>query len=401
MLKLIGTRNFFRTILCCALLAVVSTGTGHAQESPDTKTIQTIGTARVYKDNVAGARDQAIRDGLTAAVNKIVMDMLPIESLVRNFQTANEILQSDTGAFIQGYQVLAEQRVGKTYRVLVQATLTTAVLEERFSNAGIVLGKKTLPTVLFFIAERNIDDAAPRYWWGEDLQYFKPVAEYAISEALRKKGFVIMDPGAMIQSETVEIDTQTPDLGNEEAVELGIRFGADVVILGQSKVETTANVMGANIRSFQATVTLRAVQTETGAEIGATTQTAAAANQSDYEGSTEALTKAGELAGEALSKQIASAWEKGFQGPSMVKIIVEGTQNLVNFVLFRKTLNDISGIGEIKTREMRPNTSTLMVEYTGTPKLLADALMLKTVENFGINITEVSEDHLRVEIVSK
>ena len=204
----------------------------------------------------------------------------------------------------------------------------------------------------------------------------------------------------MIQSETVEIDTQAPDLGNEEAVNLGIRFGADVVILGQSKVETTANVMGANIRSFQATVTLRAVQSKTGAEIGSTTQTAVAAKQSDYEGSTDALTKAGALAGEALSKQIASVWEKGFQGPSMVKIIVEGTQNLVNFVLFRKMLNDISGIEEIKTREMRPDTSTLMVEYTGTPKLLADALMLKTVENFGINITEVSEDHLRVEIVS-
>jgi len=73
----------------------------------------------------------------------------------------------------------------------------------------------------------------------------------------------------------------------------------------------------------------------------------------------------------------------------------------VNFVLFRKMLNDISSVEEIKTREMRPDTSTLMVEYTGTPKLLADALMLKTVENFGINITEVSEDHLRVEIVSK
>ena len=64
-------------------------------------------------------------------------------------------------------------------------------------------------------------------------------------------------------------------------------------------------------------------------------------------------------------------------------------------------LNDISGVEGIKTREMRPDTSTIMVDYTGTPKLLAEALMLKTVENFSINITEVSEDHLRVEIESK
>jgi hypothetical protein len=401
MLKSIEISRLFKTILCAALLAAALPGSGHAQASPETRTTLAIGTARVYKDNVAGARDQAIRNGLISAVDRIVMDMLPVESLVENFQTANEILQGNTRAFIQGYQVLAEQRVDKTYRVLVQATLATTALGERFSNAGIVLGKKTLPTVLFFIAERNIDDETPRYWWGEDLQFFKPIAEYAMSEALRKKGYIIMDPGAVIQSGTVEIDTQNPDLGNTEAVNLGTHLGADVVILGQSEVEATANVMGANIRSFEATVRLRAILAKTGAEIGSTTQTAVAAKQSEYEGSTEALTQAGALAGEALSKQIASAWEKGSEGPSMVKIIVEGTQNLVNFVLFRKTLNDISGIEGIKTREMRPDTSTIMIEYTGTPKQLADALMLKTVENFGINITEVSDDHLRVEIVSK
>ena len=85
----------------------------------------------------------------------------------------------------------------------------------------------------------------------------------------------------------------------------------------------------------------------------------------------------------------------------MVKIVVEGTQNLVNFVLFRKMLNDISGVDGIKVREMRPDSSTIMVNYSGTPKQLAEAMMLKTMENFGINITEVAEDHLRVEIVSK
>jgi hypothetical protein len=110
---------------------------------------------------------------------------------------------------------------------------------------------------------------------------------------------------------------------------------------------------------------------------------------------------AGTLAGEALSGKIASIWQKRSKKTAMIKIIVEGTRNLSNFVLFRKTLNDISGVEGLKTQEMRPNTSTLMIDYIGSPRALADSLLLKTFDTFGINITEVSEEHLRVEIVSK
>jgi len=85
----------------------------------------------------------------------------------------------------------------------------------------------------------------------------------------------------------------------------------------------------------------------------------------------------------------------------MVKVLVDGTQNLSNFVLFRRVLSDIPGVEGIKIREMKADASTLMVGYAGTPKALADALILKTFDTFGININEVSESHLRIEIVSK
>jgi hypothetical protein len=180
-----------------------------------------------------------------------------------------------------------------------------------------------------------------------------------------------------------------------------MQFGANIVIVGRSKIERTANVMGEYTRSFRATVTARALRVETGAEIASTTQTDVAVNPSEIEGSRQAFKKTGTLAGQSLSQHIAAALQKQFQERAMVKVIVAGTQNLASFVLLRKTLRDLSGVEEIKIREMRPDTSTLMVDYAGTPKALADTLMLKTFETFGINISEVSEEHLRVEIVSK
>ena len=363
--------------------------------------VQAIGTAKVISDNVAAAREQAIANGLLSAVDSVVLNMMPTESFVKNFPTTNEVLYDQTRAFIQGYHVLAEMKYKNTYRVIVRASVSIANIEERLFDAGIVLGKKTLPGVLFFVAESKLDDVIPQYWWGEAFSYSDATAEKAIVEVLSNTGFSIIHPEDRVRLIDDNLETDRPDLDNQVAVLLAKRFDAGVVVVGQSAVERTANIMGANIRSFRATVTIRALDTGTGVEIASTNQIAVASHENEFEGSNEALLRAGTLAGEALAGKIASIWQKRSEKTAMIKIIVDGTRNLSNFVLFRKTLNDISGVEGLKTLEMRPNTSTLMIDYMGSPKALADSLLLKTFDTFGINITEVSGEHFRVEIVSK
>ena len=387
--------------ICFLLLSIILCGPVHAEESEVTKVVRALGSAAIYKDNVSAAREHAISNSLISAVDSVVLEMVPLESLIENFQATNQILSDNTRVFIQGYKVLAEIKYNKTYRVVVEATVSIANLEEQLSSVGVVLGKRTLPTILFFIAESKMDDAMPRYWWGTDLPYFKATAENAISDIMQTKGFSILDPGDMVQAIEMEIEDTQPDLDNQTAMDLAVRFGADVVVIGASKVERTGNIMGTNVRSFRAMVDIRALVTQSGAEVASVNQTATTSNANEFEGSNQALLDAGSLAGEALSGQIISAWQKRVTEYAIVKIIVEGTSDLTNFVLFRRALNDISGVEGVKTREMRPDTSTLMVDYTGTPKALADALMLKTFDTFGINITEVSEEHLRVAIESK
>jgi len=85
----------------------------------------------------------------------------------------------------------------------------------------------------------------------------------------------------------------------------------------------------------------------------------------------------------------------------MVSIEVAGTSNLGNFVLFRNILNGIAGVKRIQIKELQADTSTIMVDYSGSTKTLADSLMVKSYDTFSINISEVSEDHLRIELVSK
>ncbi|MBU4462793.1 MAG: hypothetical protein KKB05_02470, partial [Proteobacteria bacterium] len=70
-----------------------------------------------------------------------------------------------------------------------------------------------------------------------------------------------------------------------------------------------------------------------------------------------------------------------------------------NFVQFRKALNDISGINRVQLKEMRIDESVIFVDFQGNAKELADALMLKAFDSFGINIYEVSQNSLRIELI--
>lgn len=366
-----------------------------------TKTIEVIGTAPIHGDDVATARDRAISAGLVSAMELVIADFLPIESLVQNFPILNETLYAHTGKFIRDYKVLTEIRSGNIYRMMVQATLNIDGIQEQLTIAGIMLGKMAMPRVLFFITEQNIGGTSPEYWWGEDVLEAKTAAEVAMAETMQKKGFLLVDSKDKIQNIRYAVLNCEPDFKNHEVIDLGARMQADVLIVGKSIAEIAPNIRGENVKSFKGTIKVRAIRTDTGAEIASTVQTNVKANADEITGSRDSLASAGVLAGEVISGQIIAVWQQDVKTPAMVEIIVGGTHNLVNFVKFRQMLSsDMPGIRGVQIREMKPDETIITVDFEGSAEELANALMLKTFDAFGINIFEVSQDRIRIELIS-
>jgi hypothetical protein len=190
------------------------------------------------------------------------------------------------------------------------------------------------------------------------------------------------------------------ELSDEEAIKLGARLQADVVILGTAVASPTTSVMGDDLKSFKVVLNARVLGTETGDELINISRTSVTANVDETAGGREALKMAGTLAGDDLSIQLATAWRKLAEKPSQMEIIVEGTGNLANFVKFRRALTGISGVEGIRVKEIKPNETTLVVDYKGKAEQLASALMLQNFENFGVNIYEINRQSLKVALVS-
>jgi hypothetical protein len=352
-------------------MVMVPNSVVQAEESVKTKTFVVIGTATVRGTNVSGAREAAISDTLITAVALMTEELLQTESLVDNFSQLNALLFDQTSKFIQDYKVLTEGAHGQSYRVVVQATVSGNKISKQLYDAGILRVQTTLPSILLLIAEQNLEEPLPRFWWSPNEGNFISVAETLMAERLTDAGFVVIDhTGAMNQLQVNWEAFDKPNLVDQEAAE-----------------------------PFNGTVSGRVIRAKSAEPVLDFTRTAVAVNEDEMIGSKEALADAGDLAGKALAEELAAVWQKEAGRPSVVEMVIRGTGNLASYVKFRKTLNTTSGVEGIQVKEIKPNEAILLVEYKGKTKDLAAALMLQNFESFGINIFEVTPDAVRVELI--
>ena len=394
--------KFSRSMLVsfCLAAALTQFDIAYGQESAESKTYVVVGAATVYGGNVSSAREKAIANSLVTAVTLMIGDLLQVDSLVDNFSQLNQLLFDRTNTFIRDYKVLTEEARGTSYRVVVKATVSGKKISKQLSDAGILRTRTTLPRVLFLVVEKNVREPLPIFWWSAEDVNFVSVSETSMAERLNEAGFEIIDHRGAREKPLVNWDSfDKPTLTDQEAAALGASLKADVVVLATSIASLSTNIMGSAMRSFNGTVTARVIRTDSAEPMFNLTRTAATANEDDIIGGKEALANVGDLAGQELSEQLVFVWQRQAGRPAVVELSIQGTGYLGSYVKFRKALNTISGVEGIQVKEIKPNEATLLVEYKGKAKDLAAALMLQNFKSFGINISEVTDNSLRIELV--
>ncbi len=362
-------------------------------------TVEAIGTATVQGKNVPSARKRAIADSLVTSVELVAGKIVPLDARIRNFETLNQVLYSHTDKFVQDYKVLTELKTGNRYRVMVQATVRADKIREEMEQLGVITGLKSIPRILFLIAEQNIDDPSPRYQFALTAEETPLSSENAMAEIMRRKGLIVIDPENLLQGE--EMPAITVPVDDQTALMLGLKLQADVVVIGSARVIQSANTMGVYTRAFRGVVTARALGTLTGAEAAKTTRAVMSAGFEAEAAGREALTKAGILAGQDLTGQIISRWKREQSASVDLEIVVGGTRNLADFVTFRRTISDIEGVASILIKEIKPDDAIIGIDFDGNALMLAEAMLLEIFDSFGINIYDVSDSRIMLELVSE
>ncbi len=403
----VSIQRLVTTLLFLLFAWVVSTA-AWAQQAEQARTIEVIGRGEIHKDNVAKARDEAIADGMWNAIEQAVGLLIPPTSVVDHFQVLSDLVYSQAEGFLHDYRVLIESKSGKHYRVVVQATLPMKAVEDKLQDLGILVAHKDkgLPSVLLLLSEQFVGEVSARHSWEDSPSSVAPlVIERTLSSYMRKKGFVLLEPvSVLVPTQDAEPvpEHEAAELTDEAALSLAEQVGAKVVVVGSASAQFSGNVLGTDMKSIEATLSARALRADSGLIIGSYDGTRAAVDADETLAGTQALTLAASDLAKDISRQIVANWGKETSQSILVELVVKGIKEYADFVRFRSILrNEVRGVKNIYLRTIKAGEAKMDVDIKGSPRTLADELMLKSFKGFGINIFEVGQNGIRLELVPK
>ncbi|MEA1967522.1 MAG: hypothetical protein U9N77_04835 [Thermodesulfobacteriota bacterium] len=396
---------FSMTLSC--LLLLLSWSPAQCSKNTDVMTIVSFGK-RIINNSLPFAKQKAVSDALDLSVQRAVTRILTGADLTAALGLVYDTVLDDSQKYVVTYRVLAELTENNHYMVAVEAKINSTVLENFFTDYGIINRENEKPSILLLISEQIPGEILPRYWWGKNPLPYKSFAEGAVAACLTNRGFDLVagydsgSPAALDIAPGAEKTEINFDFihDSEAAVKLGRHLKADIVVIGRAQAHEASNIMG-DERSYKAVLAVEVFNIDTSERVTSVEMHGVAKSRTRANGTEKALISAGELAGEELALLIDRAWSKSKKSSKVqaIEVRIDGTDYLANFIMLRRVLNKMDGIDAVKTTELGADQAVVDIAFKGSAEKLADSLMLKTFDSFAIELSDITDTSLSIRFV--
>lgn len=373
----------------------------HLASAQETKTVSAEGVAAVQQNSVDIARDAAIEDAQKRAVEQAIGIMIDSQTQVENYQVISDKILSQIKGYITRYNVTGETRDGALLRVRITADVSLGKLNSDLSAIGVLMGQMHKPRTMIMIAEQNIGQNVNAWWLDPHAgQADMSVVENSFMDRFTEKGFSFIDHQAASKEIHVTAAYRVQNLSVDQARTLANQADAEVVIIGKAMAKLYGDV-GGGLMSVQADLSAKAVRTDTGQVIAATTQHAAAVHITETSAGTEALKKVANLAADDLMTKILAVYATETGGTRPVAMTITGL-NKMQFVKFKDVLrNQVRGIKDLHERSFTNNIAKIEVDSKTSAQALSDELVLKDFGTFSVEVVNSTANTLELKVAPK
>jgi hypothetical protein len=346
-----GRRRFLAVSLF--LLLCVSSGWAQAEEKGESRDILAIGTGLVTDENTARAKAAAVADALNKGVEQYLARILGSRGMVVHFPRLVRGVVSSENQEVENFNILAEERVEKFYKVLVKLRINERVMAERFRENGIVLVKEQPVNLLFLVSQVEQPQNTLSYWWAAPEE--RPAltaAELALHRAFEEFGFFPVNRLMKSLEGKFGPEMTAPDLAREEAVRWGEVFEVPVVVEGRCELVDNKEVH----------FSLVALGVEKSVIIDEATHSET--------GKGEGIDRNLDRAARAVAARLCPAMRKTIEfkeiASTRIDILVKGLQNYRDLKRVQESLEkEIAGVLSVKQARMSGDSVGLVVDFSG------------------------------------
>ncbi len=356
-----------KLITALSLLAILAAGPVAAAE---TVTVQATGMGVIYNGDVAKARDDAVKDAIRQAVEQTTGMFIDSQTRVEMFQTLEDSIYARSNAYVTDYRVIDEGygSFENSYEATVECTVAVGLLEERLAELDVTSIAPLIgnPRIMVIVEEENLLQGYHYYWW-DWSSLDMGTTEMTLQEILIDNEFDLVD--AAQARNNIDRDMVMAALTGDAmaAAEIGLQYGAEYVITGKAVVKgsdiTAYGVTsGSGMRSYQATVNLKAYSTGSARMVASTSKSASAAHTDDLTGGNEALRQATRQAADKVMDQILKAWAKEAASGQRIQVTVYNADSATLNKLMVWMQEQIRGVERVTVRQHFGLTAKLEVE---------------------------------------
>ncbi len=265
------------------------------------------GRVPVQDHNFVGAREKAVSQAMQRAVEQALIQLLGQKKFRSRKPELRRIL-THAERYVQSYRFIEayDDPVNMMSEVLLKVTLYADAVTQALNNLGVISGSSNRKTVLILLKENSFTSRGRESFW-ETL----PISETALTQSFREAGVNVLGREAVqsLLSEDTVRDAVRSDM--DATVTLGLKAGADVVIVGNA-VSTKRGGDDPQVPPVvQATISVRAVSASQSSVIAAKSDFATARNPDALSGELEAFTAVSKKLSDFLLPSIQRYWEGG------------------------------------------------------------------------------------------
>ena len=375
-------------------------GQSFAANRSDVLTGVTTGKRRVVNHNIQQAKQEAVSDALKVALQNAFAMLVSRQVFASNLDFFYDQILSHTSDYIITYRVLGGIENKGHYLVGVESKVDLKLLEKILTDARVLNANQDKPVILFFITEKTPSDLLPKYWWGNNPIPYQSIAEQIIINKMIQDRFIVTGNGVERPDPSFYNITFNSIYDIAAAKNLGREMKADMIVFGKVNSSEAINRMGKE-RAFNATINLAGYNLETGEKVVTSQVEATVKSDMDEQGNINAIAKAADLSARDLSKKIDAYWAQNLRKEHAFDVKIEGENFLPRFIALKQRLKQMPGIENMQPKEMGSDYMVMEVLYKGKPSQFADAVMLKTFDSFGLEISDLIDDLVTIKFIEK
>lgn len=347
------------------------------------------GVGVVSRGNQAQARDRAIVSGLRGCVEQAVVDLVEPELILANYPLISQEVLDKSEGYVRSYRIFYEEPVPDEdlYRVAVQSTVALSLLKSDLQAMGLYAERRGKPTVMVLIEEVAAPNGAQPPRGNPSLR--------AVVEHFRGRGFPVVDSTGL----DGEAQTAQALAGNSQAAaSLARKAGAQVVIVGKTVLRRIVPSAGGSQASYQATISVRAVDAAAGriVAVGSESAVALPGEGSDSQG---VIREAASKVAAFVADQLLIQWK-----------VEETASNTVTLAMDKISVADLSrlkaglksgvpGVRRLLQRRYGPEGALVEVDYAGEAAQLADALSQASFGLFQLQVVSVGPQRIDLQVL--